>query len=75
MKQRSYAEREKIAKRCVQIEKAGGDVLAYLAEEHYVSPAATWHNIQKYDLRRTEFTDGKPRDMTQKKAKKDMMLI
>lgn len=46
--------------RCVEIEKAGGDVLGYLSSEHYISPAATWHNMQKFDLKRTEFSDGKP---------------
>ena len=60
MEQRTQEERARIVARCVEIEKAGGDVLGYLSSEHYISPAATWHNMQKFDLKRTEFSDGKP---------------
>lgn len=59
MKQRSEDERKRIVKECLRIEKAGGDVLGYLASEHYISPRATWCNIQKYDLHRTILSDGK----------------
>ena len=57
---RTQEQRKKIVDRCLQIEKEGGDVLAYLSSEGYVTPRATWMNIQKFDLRRKEFTDGKP---------------
>lgn len=62
MKQRTEEERKRIIRECVKIEKAGGDVLAYLAGEHYVTPAATWHNIQRFDLHRKIFSDGRPRE-------------
>ena len=53
---------EDIARRCVEIEKAGGDVLAYLSSEHYISPWGTWYNMQRERLHRKpwQITDGKP---------------
>ena len=60
MKQRTKEERARIIERCLDIEAEGGDVLAYLRGEHYVSPRATWMNIQKYDLGREVLRDGKP---------------
>ena len=59
-KQRTQEQRKKIVDRCVEIEAEGGDVLAYLSTEGYVTPRATWLNMQKFDLNRKEFTDGKP---------------
>lgn len=60
MKQRTEKERARIIEKCLDIEAEGGDVLAYLRGEHYVSPRATWMNIQKYDLGREVLRDGKP---------------
>ena len=59
-KQRTQEQRKKIVDHCVEIEAEGGDVLGYLSTEGYVTPRATWLNIQKFDLKRKEFTDGKP---------------
>ena len=66
MKQRTNDERERIVRNCVRIEKAGGDVLEYLASEHYISPRATWYNIQRCDLERKELTDGHPKKRRRK---------
>ena len=63
MQKRSEAEFKRIIETCLGIEKAGGDVLAYLESEHYVSPRATWYNIQKYELKRTVISDGRPKEM------------
>ena len=59
---RTAEERKRIVKRCVEIEKEGGDVIAYLLSENYISAKATWHNMQKYDLKRSEnqITSGRP---------------
>lgn len=59
-RQRTPEQRKIIIDRCVAIEKEGGDVLAYLSSEGYISPRGTWMNIQKCDLHRKIFTDGKP---------------
>lgn len=61
---RTKEERRQIVKKCLEIEAAGGDVIAYLRdEEHYVSAKSTWHNMQKYDLGRSEnqITSGSPK--------------
>jgi len=51
---------EELAKECVRIEKAGGDVLAYLREQGKISPRGTWFRIQREILERKEWrmTDG-----------------
>ena len=61
MGKRTDTEIREIIKNCRRIEKEGGDMLAYLASEHYISPAATWANFQRYDMRRRpdQMTDGK----------------
>lgn len=61
--QRSTDERMRIARECLKIERAGGDVLAYLISENYYTPRATWINLQREFLRRKphEYTDGKPK--------------
>lgn len=61
--QRSTDERMRIARECLKIEKAGGDVLAYLLTENYYTPRATWYNLQREFLRRKpyECKDGKPK--------------
>ena len=60
---RTPEERMAIAQRCVQLEQEGGDILAYLWSENYLTPRATWCNIQREFLGRKpyEFTDGKPK--------------
>ena len=59
---RTPKERAAIAARCVELEKEGGDILGYLWSENYLTPRATWCNIQREWLGRKpyEFTDGKP---------------
>ena len=61
--QRSTEERMRIARECLKIERAGGDVLAYLLTENYYTPRATWYNLQREFLRRKphEYTEGKPK--------------
>jgi hypothetical protein len=45
---RTREERERIARECLKIERAGGDVLEYLKTEmHSYTPRATWINLQK----------------------------
>ena len=74
MHQRTPEEKKHILKNCLRIEKEGGDVLAYLASEHYVTPAATWHNMQKYDLRRAVILDGKPKTGRTEKYDKQELI-
>lgn len=52
MKKRTKEEIKAIVRRCVEIEKAGGNVVDYLRSEHYVSPGATWINLQREFLHR-----------------------
>lgn len=66
---RSAEEKQRIIDRCVELEKEGGDVLAYLASENYVSPRTTWINIQRCDLEREpqQITDGLPHEVKQRR--------
>lgn len=59
---RTPEEREKIAEKCIQLEKEGGDILEYLRSEGYISPRATWRNIQREKLgrRQIDYTNGRP---------------
>jgi hypothetical protein len=60
---RTKQEKARIIEKCLDIEAEGGDVLGYLRDmEHYVSPGATWFNIQRIDLARDPYhrTSGKP---------------
>jgi hypothetical protein len=60
---RTKQEKARIIEKCLDIEAEGGDVLKYLREEeHYVSPGATWFNIQRIELARDPYhrTSGKP---------------
>jgi len=56
-------EKSAIVARCIELEKEGGDILAYLWSENYYTPRATWCNIQREWLGRKpyEYTDGKPK--------------
>ena len=60
---RTETEIEDIVERCVEIERAGGDVLAYLRSENYVSPWGTWWRLQREVLGRKdhEIRSGRPR--------------
>ena len=71
MTPRTKDERRAIAERCRQIEHEGGDVLAYLAGEHYITPRATWYNLQKEFLGRDKahLTEGKPKERKMKTLK------
>ena len=62
-KPRTQEERRAIVEKCLEIEKKGGDVIGYLESEHYISAKSTWHNMQKYDLKRSEnqITSGRPK--------------
>lgn len=61
MERRSEEERQRIRETCLRIEKAGGDVLEFLRGEHYISPRATWINMQR-EIGRKIFTDGRPKE-------------
>lgn len=61
MEQRTDEERRRIRETCLRIEKKGGDVLAFLKSEHYISPRATWINMQR-EIGRKHFSDGRPRE-------------
>ena len=60
---RTPEEIEAIVDHCIELEKNGGDILAYLWSENYLTPRATWFNFQREWLgrKRYEYTDGKPR--------------
>ena len=60
---RSEAQMKAFADECVKIEKAGGDVLSYIAK-YYPSytPRATWYKLQMECLHRKKLTEGRPKD-------------
>lgn len=60
---RTFEEKAAIVEHCIELEKTGGDILGYLWSENYLTPRATWCNIQREWLGRKpyEFTDGKPK--------------
>ena len=59
---RTPEEIEAIVDHCVELEQSGGDILAYLWSENYMTPRATWCNFQREWLGRKpyEYTDGRP---------------
>jgi len=59
---RTPEEKAKIVSRCIDLEMEGGDVLGYLQAEGYVTPKATWANMQRIYLGRVgdKATDGRP---------------
>ena len=67
---RTPEERMKIVENCVKLEKEGGDILAYLWSENYLTPRATWINFQREFLGRKpyQYTDGKPNERRRKNA-------
>jgi len=54
-------DRQLLAEECLKVEKAGGDVLAFLKGRGCVSPWGTWFRLQKEELGRKliDITDGK----------------
>lgn len=60
---RTDAEKQAFAMKCLEIEKAGGDVREYIAKNWpSYSPRATWYNLQREYLKRNtaQLTEGKP---------------
>lgn len=67
--------REELARECLKIEKADGNVLEYIAKEMpSYTPRAAWYNIQKEILKRgvTQITEGKPEPHIEKGKGKGM---
>ena len=66
---RTEEEKSAILAHCLELERTGGDILAYLWSQDYLTPRATWFNYQREWLGRKpyEFTDGKP-----KKGRREM---
>ena len=71
---RTEEEKSAILAHCLELERTGGDILAYLWSENYISPRATWCNFQREWLGRKpyQYTDGKPK---KKKERKDMSRL
>ena len=71
---RTEEEKSAIVAHCLELERTGGDILAYLWSENYISPRATWCNFQREWLGRKpyQYTDGKPK---KKKERKDMSRL
>lgn len=67
--QRTYEEKSAILAHCLKLEAEGGDILAYLWSQDYLTPRATWCNFQREWLGRKpyEFTSGKPNERREKK--------
>ena len=59
---RTPEEKAEIVEHCIELERKGGDIIAYLRSQNYISPMATWCNIQRQYLNRKpyEYTDGRP---------------
>lgn len=58
--------REELARKCAQIEKAGGSVRDFLAGIGCISPWGTWFRLQKEELGRKDhqITDGRGNEMS-----------
>lgn len=70
---RTDAEKMAFAKECLKIEKQGGNVQEYIAQNWpSYTPRATWYNLQKQYLCRNvnQLTEGKPK--TERKEVKNM---
>lgn len=66
-------ERNELAHRCEQIERAGGSVRDYLSDQGFISPWGTWFRLQKEELGRKDcnITDGKGCDEMRKLTLED----
>lgn len=71
---RTEEEKSAIVAHCLELEQTGGDIIAYLWSQNYISPRATWCNFQREWLGRKpyQYTDGKPK---KKKERKDMSRL
>ena len=71
---RTEEEKSAIVAHCLELEQTGGDIIAYLWSQNYISPRATWCNFQREWLGRKpyEFTDGKPKT---KKERENMSRL
>jgi len=58
---RTPEEKKRILKKCLEIENEGGNVLAYLVSEDYMSPSGTWYRMQKEMLGRKHPKSGRPK--------------
>lgn len=76
MPKRTDEERAEIARRCRDIEKGGGDVLGYIKSLGYISPRATWYNLQKEFLGRdvNHLTEGHPTEDKRQKTRHQMLI-
>lgn len=76
MPKRTDEERAEIARRCREIEKGGGDVLGYIKSLGYISPRATWYNLQKEFLGRdaNHLTEGHPTEDKRQKTRQQMLI-
>jgi hypothetical protein len=74
---RTYAEDLEFAKACEQIEKEGGDVQGYIAQEYpSYTPRAVWYRLQRNQLGRDtlQLTEGRPKEKGVKYMGKMMEL-
>ena len=67
---RTNEEKSAILAQCLKLEREGGDILAYLWSQNYLTPRATWFNYQREWLGRKpyQYTDGKPKKRKEKKT-------
>ena len=72
---RTQEEKSAILAHCLELERTGGDILAYLWSQDYMTPRATWFNYQRECLGRKpyEFTDGKPKKGLRKMSGKKII--
>jgi len=72
---RTDEQKQAFVQKCLEIEKAGGDVLGYI-EVNWPSytPRATWYNLQKQFLcrRQWQLTEGKPKVKIKRKEVEEM---
>lgn len=75
---RTDSEKKEFAEKCLEIEKAGGDVLGYI-EINWPSytPRATWYNLQHQYLNRgrNHFTEGKIDRKEGENMKRNMQTV
>ena len=75
MAKRTDAEKKAFTMKCLEIEKAGGNVLEYI-EVNWPSytPRATWYNLQKQYLNRQAYqlTEGKPKEAEDMNDRKEI---
>ena len=75
---RTDAEKQEFTFKCLEIEKAGGDVQGYIAKNWpSYSPRATWYNLQRQYLKRNtkQLTEGRPKAPTVKIDRKERIRM